>query len=210
MNDSSHLRRLQDQATQGDAAALESLFSVFRDRLRQMLQFRMDPRLQSRIDASDVLQDAFLEASERLTEFSQNPPMSVFLWLRFLVTQRLVQLHRHHLGIKARDANREVSLYGGPYPAASSAALAAQLIGGRTSPSVAAIRAERMLRLQEALNGMDPIDREVLTLRHFESLSRAETALVLGIEESAAGKRYLRALKRLKKILIDLDSDVGN
>jgi len=103
-----------------------------------------------------------------------------------------------------RDAGREVSLYRDALPVASSAALAAQLLGKQTSPTQAAVRAERMLRIQEALNTLDPLDREVLTLRHFEQLTRAETAQVLGIAEAAAAKRYIRALKRLKDVLADL------
>jgi RNA polymerase sigma-70 factor (ECF subfamily) len=103
-----------------------------------------------------------------------------------------------------RDAGREVSLYRGSLPATSSAALAAQLLGRDTRPSEAAVRAERKIRLQEALNSMDPLDREVLTLRHFEQLNNAETAQVLGLRESAASKRYLRALKKLKEILTSL------
>src|SRR5205814_5150588 len=108
---------------------------------------------------------------------------------------------RHHLGTHMRDADREVSLYRGTLPEASSAALAAQLLGRGPRPSEAAVRAEVKIRLQEALNTMDPLDREVLALRHFEHLSNAETAEVLGVREAAAGKRYLRALERLRDIL---------
>jgi RNA polymerase sigma-70 factor (ECF subfamily) len=100
-----------------------------------------------------------------------------------------------------RDAGREVALYRGALPQASSAALAAQLLGQHTSPSQAAVRAERVLRLQEALNTLDPLDREILALRHFEELTSAEAARVLEIHEEAAAKRYVRALRRLKQIL---------
>ncbi len=103
-----------------------------------------------------------------------------------------------------RDARLEVSIYRGALPMASSAALAAQLLGKQTSPTQAAVRAERMMRLQEALNTLEPIDREVLSLRHFEQMSLSETALSLQIEESAAAKRYVRALKRLKSILANM------
>jgi RNA polymerase sigma-70 factor (ECF subfamily) len=121
--------------------------------------------------------------------------------LRLVVGERLMKLHRHHLGTQMRDAGREVSLYRGALPAASSAALAAQLLGRYTSPTQAAERAERALRLQEALNTLEPMDREILSLRHFEELTAAETARVLDIAESAAAKRYFRALKRLKDVL---------
>jgi RNA polymerase sigma-70 factor (ECF subfamily) len=169
-----------------------------------MVEMRLDTRLQARLDASDVIQDAYLEVAERLEEYVRNPKLPLFLWLRLVVGERLTTLHRQHLGTKMRDAGREVSLYRGALPEASSAALAAQLLGKHTSPTEAAVRAERMLRMQEALNALDPIDREVLSLRHFEQLSRAETAQVLGIEEGAAAKRYIRALKRLKETLADM------
>ena len=128
--------------------------------------------------------------------------MPFFLWLRFL--DRPAAGRRCTASTWApqmRDAGREVSLYRGAMPEATSASLAAQLLGRLTSPSQAAIRAERQIRLQEALNSMDPIDREVLALRHFEELSNAEAAAVLGLDKSAASKRYVRALRRLKEIL---------
>jgi RNA polymerase sigma-70 factor (ECF subfamily) len=125
----------------------------------------------------------------------------IYVWLRALTGQRLIDLHRQHLGAKMRDAGQEVSLYRGALPQASSASLAQHLLAGLTSPTQAAVRAEMQLQLQEALNSMDPMDREVVVLRHFEELSNIETAAVLGIEPSAASKRYLRAVRRLKAIL---------
>jgi RNA polymerase sigma-70 factor (ECF subfamily) len=169
-----------------------------------MVEMRLDWRLRARLDASDVIQDAYLEVAQRLEEYLPDPTLSFFLWLRLVVGEQLINLHRHHLGAKARDAGREVSLYREALPAASSAALAAQLLGKHTSPTQAAIRAERLLRIQAAVNQLDPLDREVLSLRHFEQLTRAETARILGIEESAAAKRYIRALKRLKDTLADM------
>jgi RNA polymerase sigma-70 factor (ECF subfamily) len=174
-----------------------------------MVALRLDPRLQGRIDPSDVIQEAFLEASVRLPEYLRQADVPFFLWLRFLTGQKLVTLHRPHLGARMRDAGREVSLYRGRLPETSSAALAAQLLGHDPRPSEAAVRAERKLRLQAALNSMDPLDREVLALRHFEQLSNAETAQVLGLQESAASKRYVRALKKLKGILTRMPGDVG-
>src|SRR5262245_772787 len=196
--------RLIELARAGDAVALNAIFEHSRDRLRRMVEVRLDRRLQSRIDADDVLQEAFLEATQRLEEYLREPALPLFLWLRCLVGSRLMELHRHHLGAQMRDAGREVSLYRGALPEASSAALAAQLLGKETSPTQAVVRAERALRLQEALNSLDPIDREILSLRHFEQLSRSEAAQVLGVEETTAAKRYFRALKRLKDTLADM------
>jgi RNA polymerase sigma-70 factor, ECF subfamily len=203
-NNSGETADLLERARRGDKAALTELFTRHRDRLRRMVEMRLDWRLQARIDASDVIQDGCLEVSQRLEEYLRNPTLPFFLWLRLVVGEQLTNLHRHHLGTQMRDAGREVSLYREALPAASSAALAAQLLGKHTSPTQAAIRAERLLRLQEAINLLDPLDREVLSLRHFEQLSRTEAARVLGIEEAAAAKRYIRALKRLKDTLADM------
>jgi RNA polymerase sigma-70 factor (ECF subfamily) len=189
------------RAGEGDTAALGQLLEGHRARLRRMVRLRLDPRLQGRVDASDVLQEAFLEAAQRLAEYLRDPRMPFFLWLRFLTGQRLLMLRRRHLGAAARDAGREISLQHGAMPEASSACLAAQLMGKITAPLQAAIRAEMKVRLQEVLNRMEPIDREVLALRHFEQLNNNETAAVLGITPSGASSRYLRALKRLKEFL---------
>jgi RNA polymerase sigma-70 factor (ECF subfamily) len=202
--DRSETTRLIEQAVRGDQRALGELLGQHRERLRRMVALRLDWRLRGRIDPSDVLQEACLDAARRLPEYYQNPTMPFFLWLRFLAGQRLVDENRKHLGAAARDAGREISLYHGALPEASSAALAAQLLGRLTTPSQAAIRAERKIRLQEALNSLDPIDREVLALRHFEELSNTEAAAVLGLDKSAASKRYARALIRLKEILASM------
>ena len=189
------------RAKAGDEAALGALFVHYRDRLRKMVRLRLDRRLSGRIDASDVLQDAYLDIARRFPEYAAAPTVPFYIWLRSLTGQRLVDLHRRHLGAEMRDAGREVSLYRGALPTASSASLAQQLLAGLTSPTQAAIREEMLLRLQEALNSMDPIDREVVVLRHFEELSNVEAAEVLGIETAAASKRYIRAIRRLKAIL---------
>jgi RNA polymerase sigma-70 factor (ECF subfamily) len=196
--------RLLERAREGDRAALNELLARHRSRLRLMVEMRLDARLQSRLDASDVIQDAFVDIASRFADYARDPRIPLFLWFRLIVGERLLKLHRHHLGTKMRDAGREVSLYRGALPAASSAALAAQLLGKHTSPTEAAVRAERILRLQEALNTLEPVDREILSLRHFEELTAAEAARVLEIEEAAAAKRYFRALRRLKAVLAEM------
>jgi len=189
------------QASAGDQQSLQALFTRYEGRLKRMVRLRLDPRVQGRVDPSDVIQEAYLESFRKLADYVREPKIPFFLWLRLLTGQKLALAHRQHLGVQARDAGREVSLYRGALPGASSAALAAHLLGKLTAPSQAAMRAELKLRIQEALNSMDSIDREVLTLRHFEQLSNAETALALGIKETAACNRYLRALERLRAIL---------
>jgi RNA polymerase sigma-70 factor (ECF subfamily) len=169
-----------------------------------MVVLRADPRMKGRIDPSDVLQDAYLEAVRRLPEYLRDPAVPFFLWLRFLVGTRLNKLHRRHLGARMRDAGREVSLFRGFFPAASSAVLATHLLGRECRPSEAMHRVEQRLLLQASLDRLDPLDREVLALRHFEQLSTTETAGVLGISPAAASKRYVRALGRLRNVLARL------
>ncbi len=207
--DASDTHRRLERAAAGADDAWRSLVAEHHDRLRRMVALRLDPRLQGRVDPSDVLQESYLEAVRQLADYLRNPPLPFFLWLRQLAGHRLYKLHRHHLGAQTRDAGREVSLYRGALPEASSAALAAQLLGRECRPSEAAVRAELKIRLQEALNGMDATDREVLSLRHFEQLTSAEGARELNISEAAAGKRYLRALVRLKGILSSMPGGPG-
>jgi RNA polymerase sigma-70 factor (ECF subfamily) len=197
-NDSEGLLR---RAAAGDRDALPALWERHRARLRRMVRLRLDRRLQGRVDPSDVLQEAYLDLAARLPDYARDRPMPPYLWLRLVAGQRLMQVHRHHLGAALRDAGREVSLYRGALPQASSASLAAQLLGRLTRASQAAIRAERQLQLQAVLNGMDPMDREILALRHFEELSNGEAAEVLGLSKTAASNRYIRALGRLRDLL---------
>ena len=185
----------------GDQEALSDLWDQYRERLRRLVKLRMDRRLQGRLDASDVLQEAFIDFASRAEEYANDPTMPFFLWLRYLTGQRLQLLHRHHLGAQMRDAGREVSIHRGPMPQATSVSLAAQLLGRFTSVTQAVQRAEMQVMLQEPINGMDQLDREILALRHFEELSNVETAQVLGIKRSAASSRHIRALKRLRQVL---------
>ena len=202
--DESQSVELLRRAAAGDPEAVNELFSLYRDRLRVMVRLRLNRRLQGRVDPSDVLQEAYLEICKHFADYARAPTLPFFLWLRHITGQKLIAAHRQHLGAQMRDADREVSLYRGALPEASSASLAAQLLGRFTSVSQAAMRAELQIRVQEALNSMDPLDREVLALRHFEILSNAETAAVLGIKKSAASNRYIRALERLKEMLAGL------
>jgi RNA polymerase sigma-70 factor (ECF subfamily) len=175
MSDSEELTGLVSRAAAGDQAAVAELFSRYRQRLKRMVRLRLSRHLQGRLDESDILQEAYLEAAKRLPEYLQDRPLPFFLWLRHLTGQKLIDAHRRHLGAQMRDAACEVSLHRGALPAASSASLAAHLLGRLTSPSQAAVKAETRLRVQEVLNNMDPLDREVLALRHFGTAAASGT-----------------------------------
>ena len=200
----SETARMVQQAAGGDQHAWTLLLAQHRERLRCLVAVRLDRRLRGRIDPSDVIQEACLVAAKQLPGYAANPQMSFYLWLRWLTGQRLVDQHRRHLGAQAREASREISLYQGAFPEATSADLAAAFLGHMSTPSQAAIRIEQTIKLQEALNLLDPIDREILALRHFEQLSNGEAAEVLSLDKSAASKRYARALVRLKDVLLPI------
>ncbi len=199
-----HEDRLFQRAAAGDAEAWGALLTVHAVRLCRMVACRLDPRLRGRVDAADVVQDAYLGASAGRAEyFAQRPPAPLFLWLRGVVANKVLEVHRHHLGTHMRDAAREAGRFRAS-PDATSAGLVVQLAGHATGPATAAARAEVTVRLRDALDAMDEVDREVLALRHFEQLSNGEAALVLGIHECAAAKRYVRALERLRNLLAAL------
>ena len=183
----------------GDVNAMAEFFTRHRRRFAQIVRFRMDPRLSARIDVEDILQEAFLAATGRIRHFRDDRAISPFVRLREIVVQTLVDVHRRHLGAKARDCRRELAAPGSGDDTAMPLPLL--LPGGLTSPSAAAIRCEQATQISYALQKMETIDREVLMMRHFEDLSNSEIAGILGIRISAASRRYLRAIERLGNIL---------
>ena len=192
----SDITRLRSAGEQALADAL----TLHGERLQRIVDLRLDPRLTGRVDASDVLQEAFLEARKRQPRYVDDPRVSVFVWLRGVTLDTLIHVHRRHLA-EMRDAGREVSLQAGPAPQASSISMAGWLIGDLTSPSQAAIRDETARKIEEVLGAMDEIDREVLILRHFEQLSNDEVASVVGVKKAAASRRYMRALARFREVV---------
>jgi RNA polymerase sigma-70 factor, ECF subfamily len=195
---------LEDRLKQGDTEALAVLFSQHRERLWRMVNFRMDRRLFGRIDPDDVLQEVYLAAAQRISHYKDDSSLSPFVWLRMMLMQTMIDIHRHHLGVQMRDAEREISVPGRRYPQATSISMAAQFMGKFTSPSQVAVREETLGRVEQAIAAMDPLDQEVLALRHFEELNNSEVAEVLGIQQKAASIRYVRALKRLRMVLSNM------
>lgn len=197
---------LLDRAAGGDVDAWGALLTGHQERLQCVLGFRLDPRLRGRVDADDVIQEAFIVATARRGDFFAQSAQPLFLWLRWIVGNTLLELHRHHLGVQMRDATREVSSHrhSADNDDDTRQALVAQLSGGVTGPATAVARAEAKVWVTEALTKLDATDRQVLALRHFEQLTNAEAAQVIGIHEHAAAKRYVRALERLREMLSDM------
>jgi len=201
MATSDDLGSLLQRAAGGDEPAVKELFARHRDRLKRLVHLRLSRRLQGRIEDSDVVQEAFLDCARRLPDYLADPKLPFYLWLRQITSLKLAEIHRRYLGSQVGDAELELTLHRGGLPKADSVSLAAHLLGQLATPTKAAIKAETSLLVQDALNNMDPIDREVLALKHFEQLSTGEIAEVLGMSKTDAGSRYLRAIKRLKDIL---------
>lgn len=193
---------VDDLRRDGDDA-LARYFSVVQGRLEKVVRFRLDYRLKGRVSESDILQEAYVRASKRLEGFLEKPDMPFFVWLRLEVQQHLLDVYRKHFDASKRDVRKEIN-FNRPANANggdTSMALAAHLVAQMTSVSQLIEKQLQIEALEKSLNEMSELDREIIALRHFEELSNIETAEVLGIETSAASKRYLRALKRLREIL---------
>jgi RNA polymerase sigma-70 factor (ECF subfamily) len=180
----------------GEPSALAALFQYYAPRLRNMVRLRMGPSLQQRLDVSDVLQEAYLDAARKVGGYVQQSKVVFYVWLRGVVQERLLILQRRHLGAKCRAMTREI-----PLPAESSELLARHLLARGSTPSQKLIKHEMQRRVQHALGELDAEDREVILMRHFEGMSNVEVAQALGISESGSTMRYGRALRRLKEIL---------
>lgn len=196
-DDEPQLARLREG---GEQALAETLLAE-RDRLHRIVELRMDPKLSGRVDPGDILQETFLEARKRLARYLDNPAVPVFVWLRGVALDTLIHVHRRHIEAQRRDAGAEVSIHATAANASSTANLARSLLAGNTSPSNVAQREETHQILERALQILDEIDREVLTMRHFEQLSNDEVALILGVKKAAASRRYTRALEHIRVVL---------
>jgi RNA polymerase sigma-70 factor (ECF subfamily) len=183
-----------ERLRRGDRSVLAELLDEEREGLRRWIERRLDRGLQARVSASDVIQNVYLAAERRVEHFGGLDDLPFGVWVRLLAGQRLIESRRRHLDAAGRDARREISLA----PGDDSGRAAISLPGDATSPSQAAIRNERDVLLEEALGGLDAIDREVIGLRHTEGLANGEVAERLGLSKSAATKRYVRALGRLR------------
>lgn len=206
-------QQLLHAAQSGDAAARERLWTRHRGALHKLVALRLDRGIQQRVDVSDVVQDALVEADRRLEEYLRHgSAMPFHLWLRQIARDRMIDAHRRHRGAERRSIDREQappspSLYADR----SAFDLAAQLRDGRElTPAAAILQRELESRFRAALEQVDPMDREILELRHIEQLSNRDTALALGLSEPAAGMRYLRALRRLRVLLDETPSLTGN
>jgi RNA polymerase sigma-70 factor (ECF subfamily) len=190
-------RPLLDRLRQGDRDALGDLFAYYRPRLRQMLRLRIDARLAARLDPSDVLQEAYLDAARQVDNYVREPKVTAYIWLRGLARERLANLEQQHLGARRRAVSRDLSL-----PGQSSLLLAKHLLAPGTGSGEAFLKHGVRQQVQRALARISAEDREVLLMRHFEGMTNGEVAQALSLTDSTATMRYGRALFRLKEVLV--------
>jgi RNA polymerase sigma-70 factor (ECF subfamily) len=196
--DTEETERLLQRAAAGDAQAVEELFARHQPFLRQLVELRLDARLRARVDPSDVVQEAHLEALRRLEVFLEKRPMAFRLWLRQIACDQSLKARRHHIGTARRSLAREAIL-----PEQSSLVFAARLMARTASPSRSLERRDLQRRLHAAIAKLSEADYELILMRHFEGLSNQEAAVVLGTDPATASKRHGRALLRLHKILFE-------
>ncbi len=197
--ETSATKLLLDRIRGGDPAAVGELLALHRQRLHRFIAMRLDPQLRGRVDASDVVQEAQIEMAKRMDEYLARLPMPFHVWLCKTAYENLVRLRRHHLGAECRAVGRETAL-----PDDSSVNLAQKILADQgPEPGDQLVGRELARRVREALAQLDVTDQEVLLLRYFDGLNNQEVAQVLGLDTSAASKRYGRALLRLRKRLQD-------
>jgi RNA polymerase sigma-70 factor (subfamily 1) len=190
------------QSLQSDGhQALAKLFQTVSPRLKRIVHFRLDYRLSGRVSESDVIQEVYVRAAKHLDHYVCDSRLPFFVWLRTELRQMLIDLHRQHFDATKRDLRKERLISDQPAGCATSMAIATELVGRISTPSRLVERAEQIALVQQTLEQLPELDREIIALRHFEELSNNETAEFLSIEPSAASKRYLRALKRLREIM---------
>jgi RNA polymerase sigma-70 factor (ECF subfamily) len=200
------ITELLARAGHGNHSAVEQLLARHRDRLRRMVAVRMDDRLAARVDPSDVVQETLAMAAQRLSEYLRQPPLPFYPWLRQIACNRLADLCRRHIQVSKRSVRREERL---GLSDASAIRLADRVAARGSSPLKHLLREELRARVRAALAALATADREILILRHLEQLSFAESAAVLGITETAAKQRHVRALRRIRRLLDDAISEVS-
>ena len=191
---SDETERLLAMVEAGDHAAFERLFARHRNRLRKSIDLRLDPRLRSRFDASDVIQEAQVEAFRRINDYLSRRPMPFGLWLFKTAHQRLAHLRRHHLDAQRRSVTREVT-----FSEHSSLVIAKVLVDDQASLPGKLTRQEQAKSVADAIDQLDAHSREILLMRHVDGLTHPQIAEVLDISHEAVRKRYGRALIKLQQ-----------
>jgi RNA polymerase sigma-70 factor (ECF subfamily) len=193
---------LLDDARGGKPGAEDRLLARHRESLRRMIAMRLDPALAGRLDASDVVQDVLVEAHRRLKNYLSDPKMPFHLWLRHIAQDHMIDAHRKHRTARKRSIDRERPLQGAAAGDQSSVELVRQLVDSEQTPASAALQHELEQKLSGAINALDDEHREIILMRHYEQLSNQDIATALELSEAAASMRYLRAIRKLRELML--------
>jgi RNA polymerase sigma-70 factor (ECF subfamily) len=205
--ESEKTEELLGEAREGDAEAVNKLIERHRDAILRLVRMRLDRRIQPRVGVSDVVQDVFIEANRRLQKYLQDPVMPFHLWLRQIAKDRIIDAHRRHRVSAKRSVDREQPAHLPADMDHSSMALANQLVDGEVTPMAAATQRELAARVEQTIAELPEQDRDIVLMRHYEFLSNQEVAEALGLSQPAASMRYLRAIRRMRDLLLVEEED---
>jgi RNA polymerase sigma-70 factor (ECF subfamily) len=186
-------------ASSGDGAALGALLGLYGDYLKLLARLGINRRLRGKVDASDLVQETFLEAHRDFAQFRGTTEAEFLGWLRRILATNLANVVRRYLGTKGRDVRLERELE--IELDESMRTLHPALVAAQSSPSRQAVRREEAVLLADALGRLPPDYREVLILRHLEGLPFAEVAGRMGRTEDSVKNLWARALARLRRTL---------
>jgi RNA polymerase sigma-70 factor (ECF subfamily) len=182
----------------GDAEALGRLLELYRSYLALLARLQIDHRLQGKTDASDVIQEVFLQAHRSFGEFRGQSEGELVEWLRKILATRLANVVRQFYGTQRRDVRLEQKL---DRELDRSSKVAQALVASHSSPSQNAARREQAVLLAEALSRLPADHREVIVLHHLEGLTLADTARRMGRSVGSVEKLWVRALAALRRSL---------
>jgi RNA polymerase sigma-70 factor (ECF subfamily) len=205
--ESEKTEELLGEAREGDAEAVNKLIERHQDAILRLVRMRLDRRIQPRVGVSDVVQDVFIEANRRLQKYLQDPVMPFHLWLRQIAKDRIIDAHRRHRVSAKRSVDREQPAHLPADMDHSSMALANQLVDGEVTPMAAATQRELAARVEQTIAELPEQDRDIVLMRHYEFLSNQEVAEALGLSQPAASMRYLRAIRRMRDLLLVEEED---
>jgi RNA polymerase sigma-70 factor (ECF subfamily) len=191
-------------AARGDERAVRCLLEMHRDRLRRMVAVRLDRRLAPRLDPSDVVQETLADAVRRLPDYLRDRPIPFYPWLFRLAADWLARTHRDHVASGVRGIGREERIDGPSQDESAAQRWGDRLAADEITPGHLLVREERRQLLAGAIEQMDESDRQILGLRYLDRLTFDDIAAVLEIGLSAAKMRHLRALERLRVLLMEL------
>lgn len=203
-------QQLMAKAKDGDQSAVNQLLDRHRNSLGHLVRMRLDKKIQNRVGVSDVVQDVLVEANRRLSRYLESPAMPFHLWVRQIARDRIIDAHRRHRVSAKRSVDRERRMVVPRGYDQSSVHLASLLGDSKASPVEVAIQKELARKVEASIALLGEKDAEVIVMRHYEQLTNQEISQVLNVSEATASMRYLRAIRRLKELINEAQSETSS